>query len=71
MIDKFCDFITQKIKRLMPEIDEEREMVIKFGVFIIFGELPKIFILFILGFLFNIGWYTLLIFFLIISKCVI
>ncbi|MCI9040166.1 MAG: accessory gene regulator B family protein [Clostridia bacterium] len=62
MIDRFCDWITKKIKGKMPEIDEEKEMVINFGVRLIFGELPKILVLFILGFLLQIGWYTLLIY---------
>lgn len=63
MIDKFCDFITKNIKREMPDIDEERQMIIDFGIRLIFGELPKILILFLIGFLLNVGWYTILIFF--------
>ena len=62
MIDRFCDWITDKIKGKMPEIDEEKEMVINFGVRLIFGELPKILVLFILGFLLQIRWYTLLLY---------
>lgn len=64
MVDKFCDFVMKKIKEKIENIDEEKEMVIDFGVRIIFGELPKILILFLLGFLFQIGWYTVLLFFL-------
>lgn len=62
MIDKFCDWITQKIKKKMPEMDEEKELVIDFGVRILFGEMPKILVLFLLGFLLQIGWYTLLLY---------
>ena len=65
MIDKFCDLITEKIKSKVTDIDEERELVINFGVRLIFGELPKILILFIIGFLLSMGWQTLLLFFLI------
>lgn len=65
MIDKFCDLITEKIKSKVTDIDEERELIINFGVRLIFGELPKILILFIIGFLLNMGWQTLLLFFLI------
>ena len=65
MVDKFCDWITERIKAKVTDIDEEREMVINFGVKLIFGELPKILILFIIGFLLNMGWQTLLLFFLI------
>lgn len=64
MIDKFCDFMTKKIKENVKDIDEEKELVIDFGIRLIFGELPKIFILFIIGFLLGIGWYTLILFFL-------
>ncbi len=62
MIDKFCDYITAKIKSKVTDIDEERELVINFGVRLIFGELPKILILFIIGFLLNMGWQTILLF---------
>lgn len=64
MIDKFCDWITEKIKGKMPEMDEEKEAVINFGVRLLFGEIPKIIALFIIGFLLQIGWYSLLIYFL-------
>ena len=64
MVDKFCDFVMKKIKEKIENIDEAKEMVIDFGIRIIFGELPKILILFLLGFLFQIGWYTVLLFFL-------
>lgn len=62
MIDKFCDYMTNKIKENSSDMDEEKEMVINFGVKLIFGELPKILILFLIGFILGIGWYTLLAF---------
>ena len=37
-------------------------MVITFGVRILFGEMPKILLLIIIGFLLNVGWYILLMF---------
>ena len=64
MIDKFCDWTTEQIKGKMPEMDEEKEAVINFGVRLLFGEIPKIIALFIIGFLLQIGWYSLLIYFL-------
>lgn len=62
MIDRFCDFIIKKIKDKLENVDEEREMVIDFGVRLLFGELPKILLLFIIGFILGIGKYTLLMF---------
>lgn len=62
MIDKFCDWITKKIKDNVENIDEEKEMVIDFGVRLIFGEMPKIILLFIIGFLLGIGWYSVIFF---------
>lgn len=65
IIDRFCDYIILKIKNKVPDIDEERELIIDFGVRLIFGELPKILLLFIIGFILNLGWQTILLFFLI------
>ena len=62
MIDKLCDYITNKIKQNVENIDEEKELVINFGVRLIFGELPKILLLFIIGFLLGIGWHTIIFF---------
>lgn len=62
MIDRFCDFIMKKIKENLENVDEEKELVINFGVRLIFGELPKILILFIIGFILGIGPYTLILF---------
>ena len=45
MIDKFCEYITNKIRKEMPEVDDEKAEVIKYGLQLLFGELPKLFIL--------------------------
>ena len=63
MIDKLCGYIVEKMKKKMPEIDEEKEEIIKFGLQMIIGELPKMFILIGAGFLFGVGWYMILAFF--------
>lgn len=44
MVDNICDYLTNKIKKQMPEIDEERAEVINYGVHLIIGEIPKTFI---------------------------
>ena len=44
MIDKICMFLTYKIRKEMPEIDDERAEVINYGLQIIIGEVPKVFI---------------------------
>ena len=42
MIDKICNFILARIKKEMPEIDEERIEVINYGLQMIIGEAPKL-----------------------------
>lgn len=44
MIDKFCLFLTNKIRKEMPEIDDERAEIINYGLQNIIGEFPKFFI---------------------------
>ena len=53
MIDKICTFLTNKIRKEMPEVDDERAEVINYGLQNIIGEIPKIFLLFIIAFLLN------------------
>lgn len=66
MVDKFCNYIVKKIRNKMPEIDNERAEVIKYGLELIIGEIPKIFLLFIIGFLLGIGKLTLFAFLIIL-----
>lgn len=49
MIDRICDYITNKIKNKMPEIDEERAEVINYGIHLLVGEIPKTFIFIIVA----------------------
>lgn len=44
MVDKICDYLTNKIRNKMPEIDEERAEIINYGLHLLIGELPKTFI---------------------------
>ena len=54
MIDKICDFLTNKIRNKMPEINDERAEVINYGLQILFGEIPKIFIMFGIAYLLGV-----------------
>ena len=44
MVDKICDFLTNKIRNKMPEVDDEKAEVINYGIHLIVGEIPKFFI---------------------------
>ncbi|MCF0126320.1 MAG: accessory gene regulator B family protein [Clostridia bacterium] len=66
MIEKICIFLTNLIRKEMPEIDDEKAEVIKFGLENIIGEIPKIFIMlavaYILG-IFKLALFTFLVLF--------
>lgn len=62
MVEKICNVLTQKIRKAMPEVDDERAEVINYGLQNIVGEIPKIFIIFIVGYLLNIFKLTLITF---------
>lgn len=57
MIDKICMFLTNKIRKEMPEIDDEKAEVINYGLQNIIGEIPKIFIT--LGIAWGLGIFKL------------
>lgn len=59
MIERFCNYIVKKMRDQMPEIDDEKAEVLSYGMQLIIGEFPKMFLLFIIGFLLGIGWYTI------------
>ncbi|MGN1270540.1 MAG: accessory gene regulator B family protein [Clostridia bacterium] len=51
MIEKICNKLTLKIKKEVPEVDDERAEVINYGLQLIIGEVPKTFILLIIAYL--------------------
>ena len=53
MIDNICTFLTNRIRKEMPQIDDERAEVINYRLQNIIGEIPKTFLLFIIAFLLN------------------
>ena len=60
MIDRICTFLTNKIRKEMPEIDDERAEVIHYGLQNIVGEIPKVFIM--LGIAYILGIFKLALF---------
>ena len=65
MIDKICLFLTNRIQKKMPEIDDERTQVINYGLQILIGEIPKIFIILLISWILGIFKLTLITFILI------
>lgn len=60
MIDKICTFLTNRIRKEMPDIDDEKAEVINYGLQNIVGEIPKIFIM--LGIAYILGVFKLALF---------
>ncbi len=56
MIDKTCEVLLKKIRKEMPDINDERAEVIFYGLQLIIGEVPKILLLFAVAIIFKIGW---------------
>ena len=54
MIDKFCAYLTKKIRKEMPEVDDDRAEVIMYGLQNIIGELPKGIIILIIAYILGI-----------------
>ncbi len=54
MIDKICDYLTNKIKMKIPDINDERAEVINYGIHLLVGEIPKTFIFIAIAFLLGI-----------------
>ena len=57
MIDKICKFLTDKMRKEMPDIDDEKAEIINYGLQNIIGEIPKIFIM--LGIAYLLGVFQL------------
>ena len=54
MIDKICEVLKKKIRKEMPEVDDERAEVIMYGLQNIIGELPKGIIILIIAYILGI-----------------
>lgn len=44
MVDKICDYLTNRIRKQMPEVDDERAEIINYGIHLVIGEIPKTFV---------------------------
>ena len=66
MIDKFCEYLTNKIRNQDPEINDERAEVIKYGLQIMIGEVPKVFIMAGIAWILGVFKWTLICFALIL-----
>lgn len=63
MINQICESLTNKIRQEMPDIDDEEVEVIKYGLELIIGEVPKILLLFIIAIVLKIGWLVIFAYF--------
>lgn len=62
MIDKITQSLTNKIRKEMPDVDDERAEVINYGLQILLGEVPKFFIMLLIAYLLGVFKLTLLTF---------
>lgn len=60
MIDKFCSFLISKMRKEMPDIDDERAEIITYGLQLIIGEIPKIFITLAIAYILGVLKLTLI-----------
>lgn len=65
MIDKITEFLTNKIRKEMPEVDDERAEVINYGLQILLGEVPKFFIMLLIAYALGLLKLSLITFFII------
>ena len=60
MIEKLCNKLTNRIRKKMPEVDDERAEVINYGLQLVIGEIPKIFILIAISYMLGLLKLTIL-----------
>lgn len=63
MIDEITQSLTNKIRKQMPDIDDERAEVINYGLQILLGEVPKTFVMLAIAYLLGVLKLTVLTFF--------
>ena len=65
MIEKITEFLTNKIRKEMPDVDDERAEVINYGLQILLGEVPKFFIMILIAYALGLLKLSLITFFII------
>jgi accessory gene regulator B len=51
MVDKICNYLTEKIRAKMPETTDEKAEIINYGLQLIIGEIPKMALSIVIAFL--------------------
>lgn len=59
MLEKICTFLTNRIRKEMPDVDDEKAEVINYGLQNIVGEIPKVIFVFIIAYILGIFKWTL------------
>ena len=54
MIEKFCKFLVNKMRKENPEIDDEKSEIINYGLQLLIGEIPKMFITLFISYILGI-----------------
>lgn len=54
MVETICNKLTSRIRKEMPDINDERAEVINYGLQLIIGEIPKFFILLTLAYMLGV-----------------
>ncbi|MCI8641056.1 MAG: accessory gene regulator B family protein [Clostridia bacterium] len=66
MIDKITQSLTNKIRKKMPDVDDERAEIINYGLQVLLGEVPKIFIMLLISYILGVFKLTLITFLILI-----
>ena len=54
MIENFCNFLVDKMRKENPEIDDERSEIINYGLQLLIGEIPKMLITLLFSYILGI-----------------
>jgi len=54
VIEKFCNFLVDRMRKENPEIDDERSEIINYGLQLLIGEIPKMLITLLVSYILGI-----------------